>query len=191
MISREEMARLLKTGGKEGLNCIAELDQAALEQVGAAGSLPLSGIPVLVKDNIDVRGLHTTAGSLALEDNIAGADAPIIRNLRRSGAVPIGKTNMTEFANYVTKGMPGGYSSRGGQVIHAVDPKLSASGSSSGSAVAVAAGIVDVQRDLRPEAAGRRSFRRRHHSDRENTGQCRTDGPELFRCAEAVFGHAG
>ena len=144
MVSREEMARLLKTGGKEGLNCIAELDQAALEQVGAAGSLPLSGIPVLVKDNIDVRGLHTTAGSLALEDNLAEADAPIIRNLRRSGAVPIGKTNMTEFANYVTKGMPGGYSSRGGQVIHAVNPKLSVSGSSSGSAVAVAAGIVPM-----------------------------------------------
>ena len=107
-------------------------------------NLPLRGVPVLVKDNIDVKGLHTTAGSLALEDNIALSDAPVIRNLRRNGAVILGKTNMTEFANYVTQDMPGGYSSRGGQVLHAVNPKLDVSGSSSGSAVAVAAGIVPM-----------------------------------------------
>lgn len=136
-------------GGKSGLNCIAELDPSAVDQAKAmdeSGSLnlPLRGVPVLVKDNIDVRGLHTTAGSLALEDNIALSDAPVIRNLRRNGAIILGKTNMTEFANYVTQGMPGGYSSRGGQVIHAVDPKLHVAGSSSGSAVAVAAGIVPM-----------------------------------------------
>jgi amidase len=106
--------------------------------------LLLRGVPVLVKDNIDVKGLHTTAGSLALEDNIARSDAPVIRNLRRNGAVILGKANMTEFANYVSQDMPGGYSSRGGQVIHAVNPKLSPTGSSSGSAVAVAAGIVPM-----------------------------------------------
>ena len=104
----------------------------------------LAGIPVLVKDNIDVKSLHTTAGSLALADNIAREDAPVIRNLRRNGAVILGKTNMTEFANFTTENMPGGYSSRGGQVVHAVDPKLSPTGSSSGSAVAVAAGIVPM-----------------------------------------------
>ena len=142
--TNEQMQRMLKTGGKEGLNCIAELDPDAFEQIGKEGSLPLSGVPVLVKDNIDVKGLHTTAGSLALDDNIAAADAPVIRNLRRNGAVIIGKTNMTEFANYVTPGMPGGYSSRGGQVIHAVSPELDVAGSSSGSAVAVAAGIVPM-----------------------------------------------
>ena len=136
-------------GGKNGLNCIAELDLTAVEQAKAmdengSRSLPLRGIPVLIKDNIDVKGLHTTAGSLALEDNIALSDAPVIRNLRRNGAVILGKTNMTEFANYVTQGMPGGYSSRGGQVIHAVNPELDVSGSSSGSAVAVAAGIVPM-----------------------------------------------
>ena len=132
-------------GGRNGLNCIAELDPTALVQAASAEKdLLLSGVPVLVKDNIDVKGLHTTAGSLALEDNIARTDAPVIRNLRRNGAVILGKTNMTEFANYVTQGMPGGYSSRGGQVLHAVDRKLSCSGSSSGSAVAVAAGIVPM-----------------------------------------------
>lgn len=138
-----------KIGGKNELNCIAELDPTASDQAKAMDendrrNLPLHGVPVLIKDNIDVKGLHTTAGSLALEDNIARTDAPVIRNLRRNGAVILGKTNMTEFANYVTQGMPGGYSSRGGQVLHAVDRKLSCSGSSSGSAVAVAAGIVPM-----------------------------------------------
>ena len=136
-------------GGKNGLNCIAELDPTASDQARAMNEcdsrdLLLRGVPVLVKDNIDVKGLHTTAGSLALEDNIARSDAPVIRNLRRNGAVILGKANMTEFANYVSQDMPGGYSSRGGQVIHAVDPELPVAGSSSGSAVAVAAGIVPM-----------------------------------------------
>ena len=136
-------------GGRSGLNCIAELDPTASEQArklmeSGKENLPLAGIPVLIKDNIDVKGLHTTAGSLALEDNIAVSGAPIISNLRRNGAVILGKTKMTEFANYVTDGMPAGYSSRGGQVIHAVDPHLSPSGSSSGSGVAVSARIVPM-----------------------------------------------
>lgn len=142
------MARRL--GGKRGLNCIAELDPTALRQaktqevLASRKELLLPGVPVLVKDNIDVSGLHTTAGSLALKDNRAAEDAPVIRNLRRNGAVILGKTNMTEFANYTTEGMPGGYSSRGGSVIHAINPALNPSGSSSGSAVAVAAGIVPM-----------------------------------------------
>lgn len=145
----EEALRLARQmGGRDGLNCIAELDPTAAEQARAmddrtdSEAALLGGMPVLVKDNIDVCGLHTTAGSLALADNIAVSDAPVIANLRRRGAVILGKTNMTEFANYTTQGMPGGYSSRGGSVIHAADPSLSPSGSSSGSAVAVAAGIV-------------------------------------------------
>ena len=147
--AKDALALALEIGGKNRLNCIAELDPAAVAQAETQNSsrdhpLPLQGIPVLVKDNIDVKGLHTTAGSLALEDNVALSDAPVIRNLRRNGAIILGKTNMTEFANYVTQGMPGGYSSRGGQVIHAVDPKLNVAGSSSGSAVAVAAGIVPM-----------------------------------------------
>ena len=148
---------LAKTvGGPDGLNAVAELDMRipvilktekrceanATKQNEMAG--PLCGIPILVKDNIDVKGIHTTAGSLALSDNIASEDAPIIKNLRRNGAVIIGKTNMTEFANFTTSGMPAGYSSRGGQVIHAANPELSPSGSSSGSGVAVAAGIVPM-----------------------------------------------
>ena len=149
MITALEAIRLAKEiGGKDGLNCIAELDETAVaEQTECSENAPLPllfGVPVLVKDNIDVKGFHTTAGSLALEDNIAQNDAPIIRNLRRNGAVIIGKSNMTEFANFVSTKMPGGYSSRGGQVIHAVKPELDPLGSSTGSAVAVAAGIVPM-----------------------------------------------
>ena len=149
MNQTEKALALAKSiGGKDKLNCIAELDETALEQAKAQEADKqdrlLAGIPVLVKDNIDVKSLHTTAGSLALADNIAREDAPVIRNLRRNGAVILGKTNMTEFANFTTENMPGGYSSRGGQVIHAVNPKLSPTGSSSGSAVAVAAGIVPL-----------------------------------------------
>lgn len=143
-----EAIRLAKEiGGKDGLNCIAELDETAAEHYEYAENgqdLPLYGVPVVVKDNIDVKGFHTTAGSLALADIIAQSDAPVISNLRRNGAVIIGKSNMSEFANYVSTTMPGGYSSRGGQVIHAVNPKVDPLGSSTGSAVAVAAGIVPM-----------------------------------------------
>ena len=134
-----------RIGGKSGLNCIAGLIETAnVKQIvsKSASEGPLAGVPVLVKDNIDVAGFPTTAGSLALEDNLATNDAPVIRNLRRNGAVIIGKTNLTEFANYVSPRMPGG--SRGGQVKHAVSPDLDPLGSSTGSAVAVAAGIVPM-----------------------------------------------
>ncbi len=78
---------------------------------------------------------------MALADHVAAADAPVVANLRRNGAVILGKTNMTEFANYTTQGMPGGFSSLGGQVRHAFDAEADASGSSTGSAVAVSAGL--------------------------------------------------
>lgn len=145
--TREALGRAALLGGKDRLNCIAQIDPTAQAQADALDAVspnqgPFWGTPILVKDNIDVQGLLTTAGSLALEDNMADRDAPIVRNLRKNGAVILGKTNMTEFANYTTEGMPNGYSSRGGQVIHAVHPDLDPSGSSSGSGVAVAAGIV-------------------------------------------------
>lgn len=124
--------RIEKHDGR--LNTVAELDPSAPEQarkLDAAGEnrvLPLFGLPVLVKDNIDVKGLHTTTGSLSLADNVAAEDAPVIANLRRNGAVILGKTNMTEFANYTSPDMPNGYSSRGGQVIGAFDPAMDPGG---------------------------------------------------------------
>jgi len=108
--------------------------------------LPLFGIPVLLKDNINTHDrLHTTAGSVALADNYAPYDAHIVKLLRQAGAVIIGKANMTEFANYMSReDMPSGYSSRGGQVINPYNKDKTPSGSSSGSAVAVAAGLCTV-----------------------------------------------
>lgn len=152
MTITEAIQKAKEIGGRDGLNCIAELYETADREPAITGQMPadsdetqpLAGVPILVKDNIDVKGFHTTAGSLALKDNLAKEDAPVIRNLKRNGAVIIGKTNMTEFANYVSTKMPGGYSSRGGQVIHAVRPDLDPLGSSTGSAVAVAAGIVPM-----------------------------------------------
>ena len=124
---RHYLERIARFGGSAGLNCVAELDETALAQARALDGrmdrrdLPLFGLPVLVKDNIDVKGLHTTAGSLALSDHVAAEDAPVVRALREKGAVVLGKANMTEFANYVSRDMPNGYSSRGGQVAHAYE----------------------------------------------------------------------
>ena len=91
MITVLEAIRLAKKiGGKDGLNCIAELDETlateSRECTENAQLLPLFGVPILVKDNIDVKGFHSTAGSLALADNLAKCDAPVIQNLRRNGA---------------------------------------------------------------------------------------------------------
>ena len=141
------LSRIETIGGKNGLNAIAEIDETALDQARALDadsskhSLPLFGLPVLIKDNIDVKGLHTTAGSVALVDHIAPKDAPVVKRLRESGAVILGKTNMTEFANYMTDDLPNGFSSRGGQVINAYHPEMDHGGSSTGSAVAVSAGL--------------------------------------------------
>lgn len=107
---------------------------------------PLHGIPVLVKDNIDTADkMHTSAGSLALADSYAQKDSFVAAQLRKAGAVILGKANMTEWANFMTIGMPSGYSSRGGQVLNPYLPgRLTPSGSSSGSAVAVAANLTTV-----------------------------------------------
>ena len=138
--------RLEKYGGKDGLNVVAQINPRALEEarvldVAADKSGALFGLPILVKDNMDVAGLYTTAGSMTLRDNLAAKDAPVIANLRKAGAVILGKANMTEFANYTASEMPNGFSSFGGQVIHAYDPARDPSGSSTGSAVAVSAGL--------------------------------------------------
>ncbi len=139
--------RIEKFDGLNGLNSICELNDNIIEQAKKMDSMKsnrsgvMFGLPVLIKDNIDVSGLHTTAGSLALSDNLAKEDAQIIMNLRRNGALILGKTNMTEFANYTGNNMPPGYSSRGGQVKNAYDRDKNPGGSSSGSAVAMSAGF--------------------------------------------------
>ena len=116
-------------------------DAAAQVAKAAGRGGPLAGKPVLVKDNIETREWPTTAGSLALADNRTGRDAPIIAGLRKAGAVILGKTNLSEWANIRSSMSSSGWSAVGGQTRnpHAID--RSACGSSSGSGAAVAAGF--------------------------------------------------
>jgi amidase len=131
-----------------GLNAVLELNPDALFIADALDAErarehvrgPLHGIPIMLKDTINTADkMHTSAGSLALADNLAPYDAHVATRLRRAGAIILGKTNMTEFANFMGAHMPAGYSSRGGQVLSPYNRACSPSGSSTGSAVAVAA----------------------------------------------------
>ncbi len=102
----------------------------------------LHGIPILIKDNIDTHDrMQTTSGSLALEGNYSFKDAFIVRKLREAGAVILGKTNLSEWANFRGKPSVSGWSSRGGLTRNPYALDRSACGSSSGSAVAVAANL--------------------------------------------------
>lgn len=106
---------------------------------------PLHGIPVLVKDNIDTADkMQTTAGALALEGNIASNDAFIVKQLREAGAVLLGKTNLSEWANFRSTRSTSGWSSRGGQTRNPYVLDRSPCGSSAGSGVAVAADLCTV-----------------------------------------------
>jgi len=133
--------------GAEGINSfISVVDDpvglgAQLNSQRGSGLLLLCGV-IAVKDNIDQAGLPTTAGSLALENNVTDEDAPLVAKLRAQGALLIGKTNLSEWANMRGYSSSSGWSSLGGQTKNGADPDYNPCGSSSGSAAAVAAGIV-------------------------------------------------
>lgn len=106
---------------------------------------PLHGIPVLIKDNIDTADkMQTTAGALALEGNIARQDAFVVKKLREAGAVILGKTNLSEWANFRSSHSCSGWSSRGGQTKCPYILDHNPCGSSSGSGSAVAANLCVV-----------------------------------------------
>ena len=149
------LSRMAKTDScADGLNSVLEINPDALFLADAFDEklrknvelTPLFGIPVLLKDNICTADrLHTSAGSVALADVTAQKDAHIVKLLREAGALILGKANMTEFANYMSReNMPSGYSSRGKQVLNPYNREKTPSGSSSGSAVAIAAGLSAV-----------------------------------------------
>lgn len=106
---------------------------------------PLHGIPVLLKDNIDTHDrMMTTAGSLALIGSIAPQDSFVAKRLREAGAVILGKTNLSEWANFRGSRSSSGWSGRGGQTNNPYALDRNPSGSSSGSAVAVSANLCAV-----------------------------------------------
>ncbi len=119
---------------------------------------PLFGVPVILKDNIDTADMPTTAGSVALTGSIPLTDAFITHKLRDAGAIILGKATLTEFANFLTVGMPSGYSSLGGYGFNPYDPRpdprplpdgdgrpaLTPGGSSSGPGIAAAANLAAI-----------------------------------------------
>ena len=118
------------------------LDQERKEK-GPRG--PLHGIPVLIKDNIDTAdNMETTAGSLALLGSKPAKDAFIVERLRAAGAVILGKTNLSEWANFRSSHSTSGWSGRGGQTRNPFALDRNPSGSSSGTAAAVSANLVTV-----------------------------------------------
>ena len=123
----------------EALAIAADLDA---ERRGSGARGPLHGVPLLLKDNVDTGdALTTTAGSLALEGHRAERDAFLVARLREAGAIVLGKANMSEWANFRSTRSSSGWSSRGGQVRNPYALDRTPGGSSSGSAVAVAAGL--------------------------------------------------
>lgn len=104
----------------------------------------LHGVPVLIKDNVETRELPTTAGSLALRDNQTGRDAPVVARLRAQGAIILGKTNLSEWANFRSNDAIAGWSGVGGLTRNPHSLDRTTCGSSSGSAVAIAAQLAPL-----------------------------------------------
>ncbi|MGO4891821.1 amidase [Flavobacterium sp. W21_SRS_FM6] len=131
----------------EALNTAKELD--ALRAEGKIIG-PLHGVPILLKDNIEsLDNLATTAGALALKDNITGRDSPLVAGLRAQGAIILGKTNLSQWANFRSEDSMSGWSALGGQVRnpHMLDrnPCGSSSGSGAAAAASLAAGTVGTE----------------------------------------------
>ena len=131
-----------------GLNAVTQLnpdalkEAAALDRERAQGIVrgPAHGLPILVKDLIDVVGMYTSAGNYSLRENFPPEDSGIAKKLKASGVIILGKLGLSEFANSFGS-QPSGFSNLTGQVIHALDADQNPSGSSSGSGTAGAAAL--------------------------------------------------
>jgi amidase len=118
------------------------VDQALAFDRSLKPATLVSGQPILIKDNIEVAGMPTTAGSVALANNVTNRDAPLVARLRAAGLVILGKTNLSEWANIRSNHSISGWSAVGGQARNPWALDRNPCGSSSGSGAAVAAGIV-------------------------------------------------
>jgi amidase len=141
--------RLLEQQTDTPLNSIISIHPDCLKEAKSrdkmknnGGEQPLLfGMPILVKDNINTSGVPTTAGAEVLKNNLS-SDAFIISNLKKQGAIILGKTNLSEWAYFFCEACPLGYSAMGGQTMNPYGPmKFESGGSSSGSAVAVSANL--------------------------------------------------
>ena len=145
-LTRAALARIAALDGK--LHAVIAVNPDALAQARAADAArkagrdlgPMMGIPIVVKDNIETLDpVATTAGSLALKDNITHRDAPLIARLRAGGAVILAKTNLSEWANIRSSHAMSGWSAMGGLVANPYELDRTACGSSSGTGAGVAA----------------------------------------------------
>jgi amidase len=146
----DRIAQIDKAGPT--LNSVIELNPKALEEAAALdaerknGAVrgPMHGIPVLLKDNIDAVPMVNSGGSLALADNKPARDAFLVQRLRAAGAVILGKTNLSEWANFRSTRSTSGWSSRGGQTKNPYALDRNPCGSSSGTGTAIAANLAVV-----------------------------------------------
>ena len=123
-------------------DALAIADQLDTERKNGNVRGPLHGIPILIKDNLDTADkMHTTAGSLALADSIAAKDSTVVAKLRAAGAVILGKTNLSEWANARSQHSTSGWSARGGQTKNPYALDRNPCGSSSGTGAAIAANL--------------------------------------------------
>jgi amidase len=146
----DRIAAIDRTG--PALNSVIELNPAALDDADAldaeraSGQIrgPLHGVVLLLKDNIDVAGMVNSAGSLALENNRPKQDAFLVARLRAAGAIILGKTNLSEWANFRSTHSTSGWSSRGGQTRNPYVLDRNPCGSSAGTASAIAASLATI-----------------------------------------------
>src|SRR5882757_7600358 len=122
---------------KDALSEAAELDK---ERADGTIRGPAHGLPILMKDLIDVKGMYTSAGNFSLRNSFPEQDAGLVKKLRQNGLVILGKTGLSEFANFFGN-QPSGFSNLTGQVINGIDADQNPSGSSSGTGAAMAAAL--------------------------------------------------
>ncbi len=140
-----------------GCNAVSEVNPNAIAEARKydemAEEMPLKGIPVLAKENINTADMPTSSGSYALKDFIPEEDAPVIKELKSNGAIILGKVNLSEMSNWMSHKNPYGYSAKKGQTHNPFNPlKISPLGSSAGSAAAMATDLAAVT--LGTETAG-------------------------------------